>query len=522
MSDLLDQLLELPPEKRKAAMETMSPSALAVVREAAKRKDFERYRDDAAEFITDRLGETLWSKQHEICQALNTHGAVAVPACHAPGKSHLAARIVAWWTMSWPVGTAQAITTATNFRTVRNQLWPHIRRVQKKHKLPGRCNLTEWWIGEELVSYGFASAEQDPEGIQGIHVPHLLVVVDEAGGISHQLGAAFDSLSSTKNVRLLLIGNPSIDEEDTWFQRCCESTDYKTIRLPADATPNFTGEEAGDCHSCTDSEHRPHSVAEHLTDPSWVVKVERDYGPDSPYVEARVHARFPDIVTNRTIPTSWAEMAKENDTVMEGRQVRLGVDVASDGGDELAIARMDGFHIRLVHRSSGAANANATDVAKIILDEIREAEKAQKLLDPDGQVRVKVDADGLGWGVVSTLQTWGLESLHNSVIVPVKSGMTARDPEKFSNQKAEMWWGFRQSLQPEEGSEAGEYWLDVDDVSIAQITSPKYRSDSKGRVVIESKKELRQRGLRSPDRAEAIVLAPYEPPRAKKRVRLIV
>lgn len=503
-------------------MRTLSPSALAVVREAAKRKDLEKYRDDAALFITDRLKETLWSRQWDICNALKDHSGVAVPACHAPGKSHLAARIVAWWCMSWPVGTAQAITTATNFRTVRNQLWPHIRRVHKRHGLPGRCNLTEWWIGEELVSYGFASAEQDPEGIQGIHVPHLLVVVDEAGGISHALGAAFDSLSSTKNVRILLIGNPSIDEEDTWFQRCCESPDYKTIRLPAEATPNFTGEDSGRCQACADSAQREHSVAEHLTDPSWVKKVERDYGIESAYVEARVHARFPDIVTNRTIPTTWAELAKENEDVDQGRFVKLGVDVASDGGDELVVARAVGNVVRIVHKSSGADNANAVDVAQKVLVEIREAETIQKKLDPDTQVRVKVDADGLGWGVVSTLQTWGLEQIHNSVIVPVKAGEKARDPEKYSNQKAEMWWNLRESLQPDEGDEVGSLWLDVDDITMAQIVSPKYSSDSKGRVVIESKKQLRQRGLRSPDRAEAVVLSLYEPPRKRKKARILV
>ena len=54
--------------------------------------------------------------------------------------------------------------------------------------------------------------------------------------------------------------------------------------------------------------------------------------------------------------------------------------------------------------------------------------------------------------------------------------------------------------------------LDIDRRTLAQLSAPLYKSDSSGRIKIESKIEMKRRGTTSPDRAEAILLALYEPP----------
>jgi len=78
------------------------------------------------------------------------------------------------------------------------------------------------------------------------------------------------------------------------------------------------------------------------------------------------------------IPLSWAEMSTENEDFMSGETIQLGVDVASDGGDEFAIAWNDGGKLSVRHNSSGAANANAVDVAGVILQQIHAAEKIHR------------------------------------------------------------------------------------------------------------------------------------------------
>lgn len=429
-------------------------------------------------------------------------------------NTHLAARLVAWWVSAWPVGTSQVVTTATTFRTVKAQLWPHIRTVQDRHGLPGRTTMVEWKVGREMVAFGFSASDTDPEAVQGFHKSHLLVVVDEAGGISHAIGGALNSLMTGTHARLLAIGNPSSDEQDTWFEKVCASPEWNTIRIAVEDTPNFTGEDAGECRSCPRGVP-PHPVASHLVDEDWRRVTVAEYGEGDPYVVAKVHAQFPEIVANRTIPLAWIDEANKlgRESPFTGTRVRLGVDIASDGGDEMAISRVVGMHGTVEHHESGRSLANSVDVAGIILNHIREAEELAKELGSTEKVRVKVDVIGLGWGPVSTLQRWGEEGMHGAEVVGVNVGEKAKAPDRFINQRAEMWWEMRELLQPQAGTgDKPAATLNVDTRTAKQLGDPTHKTSSGGRRQIESKALLRQRGRKSPDRAESLLLAFYEPP----------
>jgi hypothetical protein len=504
------------PEQRKAVLHTLNSDqrvALTVLMDDYVSRPWQRYTNDPVGFVTDVLGESAWSKQREILTSIRDNKRTAVPACHAPGKSHIAARAVAWWCSVHPPGTALAITTATTFRQVRAILWPHIRRVINRHGLPGEALTTEWKINGDIAAFGFSAGDNDEAAVQGIHVPHLLIVVDEAGGISHQLGQAFEALMTGSHTRLLTIGNPATDVESSWFEKCCSSPLYNVIRIGAHDTPNFTGEDAGLCKSCPPGV-QAHGVATHLVDREWVDDVTQEFGTDSSFVEARVLARFPTHIANKVIPITWLEDAESNETQIQSQEIRLGVDIASDGGDEFVIALADGYTVSVVHHTAGKANENAVDVAGVILSWIHKAQELHAERGVRSLVRVKVDTIGVGWGVVSTLQKWFEEGRHSSEIVPVNVAERASSAERFYNQRAEMWWNARTLFQPREvdGVTQQDVRLDVDRRTIAQLTGPMYASDSAGRITIEKKSELKRRGVPSPDRAEAVLLALFEPP----------
>ncbi len=518
---LVDQILTASPTERKrifAGLNGDEKQALAILLEDAQSNPWRRFENDPVGFVTEGLGETVWSKQEEILRSVQTHKRTAVPACHAPGKSHIAARAVSWWTSVHPPGTALAVTTAPTFRQVRNVLWPHIRRTVDRHKLPGETNQVEWRIGNELVAYGFANSD-DEAAVQGMHAPHLLIVIDEAGGISDILGRALEALMTGGHTRLLVIGNPPTDNEMSWFERCCNSPLYNVIEIGAYDTPNFTGEDAGICKACP-ANVPPHPVAQHLVDKDWVEDVVGEFGDESAFVEARVHAKFPRNSTNRVIPYMWVEAAAENEEPIFDQKIKLGVDVASDGGDEMVVARADGFHCYITHRSSGSENANAIDVSGKILTEIKSAEAEHKKRGIRDQVVVKVDETGMGWGVVGLLEKWGDEGKHHSEIIGVLVGNTARARTKFVNQRAEMWWNARELLQPRmEGKDTvQDVSLENDRRLLSQLSQPQYSTDSSGRIAIERKKDMKRRGVSSPDRAEAVLLALYDPPNRSKRL----
>ena len=86
-------------------------------------------------------------------------------------------------------------------------------------------------------------------------------------------------------------------------------------------------------------------------------------------------------------------------------------------------------------------------------------------------------------------------------VTQVNVGERAENSEKFFNKKAEIYWAAR--MRAEAGDMAGL----VDERAIAQLVGIRYSHNSRGQVVIESKEDARKRGVKSPDRAEAIILA---------------
>lgn len=498
----VERLLAASPEARARALAGLSPAERARLARwlevTARARRLAGYASDPVGFVHDVLGETTWSRQREIMSAVARHQRTAVPASHSVSKTHTAARIVSWWVSVHAPGTAQVITTAPTFRQVRNVLWPHVRRLRERHDLPGETNLTEWKIGEELVAFGFSAADNDEAAVQGFHAPNMLIVVDEAGGVGHVLGDALEGLTTGGNTRMLLIGNPPTDEEGSWFERACHDPMYETITVPASASPNLSGEEVGLCRVCP-PEVEPHSLATHLVDQEWVDQQTRRFGPGSPFVEARVHARFPRGVADKVIPWTWLESARQRDG--EPGQVRLGVDVAADGGDEFVVAKADVWRVSILHRSSGEANASQVDVAGVV----------RRLAQEHRAAAVKIDAVGIGRGTADLLATWQREGLLGECrVVPVNVAERASDPSRWRNQRAEMWWNGRELLREQHLGLAG-----VDDDTAAQLAGPRYATDSAGRIQIESKDSLKRRGLSSPDRAEAVLLAVFEPPRTK-------
>ncbi|MBO1418111.1 hypothetical protein J0670_26330, partial [Streptomyces sp. FH025] len=266
---------------------------------------------------------------------------------------------------------------------------------------------------------------------------------------------------------------------------------------------------------------------------------------DAPFVQAKVHARFPRGGQARAIPSSWVERASDNPEpdgpdyvalntlgldgetsayrVRRGAWVRLGVDVAADGGDEFAIARSVGDLVELRHATAGQDNADPVVVAGVVLREIKAAQDLAAALGSTAPVRVKIDGVGIGWGVAGLLEAWRREGLHRAEIVTVlASESTGRDDEaatlRPSNKRDEMWLAMRSLLSPHG---QGSLRLRVDRRTQAQLSGPKLETNSGGRTVIESKRSMRRRGVSSPDRAEAVLLAPYEPLTGRRRVRVI-
>jgi phage terminase large subunit len=159
-------------------------------------------------------------------------------------------------------------------------------------------------------------------------------------------------------------------------------------------------------------------------------------------------------------------------------------------------------------------------------DTTRTAEKFAAYAEAQNVTSIKYDTIGVGRGVASTMRRLAIESIPVDVgksptraVMP--NGRKARD--LFRNLKAELWWILRSKLNKThdhflwlstDGEQGAEYPLDellllpLDDAQlIKELSIPGYKTLETGKIQIEGKDELRRRGVSSPDRADALVLA---------------
>lgn len=115
--------------------------------------------------------------------------------------------------------------------------------------------------------------------------------------------------------------------------------------------------------------------------------------------------------------------------------------------------------------------------------------------------RVVVDKVGVGAGVVDRLAELGYR------VEPFNGGRSPRDGDRFLNRRAEAYWHLRDLL------ERGEIAVPADEALADELLAQVWRPTADGKVMLESKETLRGRIGRSPDRADAVVMAFAEPTR---------
>jgi hypothetical protein len=109
---------------------------------------------------------------------------------------------------------------------------------------------------------------------------------------------------------------------------------------------------------------------------------------------------------------------------------------------------------------------------------------------------INVDSAGIGWNMYTHLN-----DVFPGIAHPINVGESPYDPEKYANLKAELYWGLRMRAQ------AGDLSGSMDEKLIGQLAGIRYKHNARGQIVIESKEDARKRGVKSPDRAEAVMLA---------------
>lgn len=477
---------------------------LTLMDRLARRFEAPRVHPDPVRWAEDVVDAELYSKQREILRLIEFVPKLAVPSCHSSGKTRTAALAAARFLAKYPPGTARVVTTAPSGGQVRGVIWNEINAIfdhaneKRRGALPGRVNQTEWWIGNWMAGVGRKPKDRPktdnevraPETFQGLHAEHLLVIIDEAGGVPDELWIGVDTLVTNVGAKILAIGNP--DDPETEFARVIgnalepddagEYNDWTVVKIPAWETPNLSGEPVASLLNRV------------LLSREWVADKRRKWGEDSGLWAAKVAADFPSasqLTVVRVIDATAARYGLDADDLRGFEDVQLGVDIAaSETGDETVVRERRGR--RLLRRWS-CRSKEPEDVTELIVQAQRES----------GATLIHVDATGVGFGFLSDVR----KEVPGVSVQPFVAAARATDPGQYENRRAEAHWYLRDELRRHalDMSETE----DADD-AIAQLTTVRYRIKN-GRIVVEAKDDIRRRTGRSPDDADAIILAVLPP-----------
>lgn len=422
------------------------------------------------------LRQDVWAQQEAILRSVAQNRRTAVKACHASGKSFIAASAVLWWLSRYADGIV--VTTAPTWTQVEKVLWGEIHKAVQRSRLAFPApSKTELRLGPGNYAIGLSTNE----GVrfQGFH-GRLLIVLDEAPGVAGDIWESIEGIRAGGDVHLLALGNPTIASGPFYDAFTANREGWATFTISAFDSPNLAGLSLDELLALRDEEldvaPRPYLVTRR-----WVHEKHREWGPGHPLWEARVLGQFPAQAEDALISLAWLEGAARRLGLDTGSPVTAGLDVAGPGEDETVLVIAEGTRIVAQH-AWAQPDPRGEVVAKL-------APYGDRL------EAVSVDSVGIGYYVAKHLEDLGYP------VQMINVGEATSDRERYRNLKAELFWALRQRFQ--DGDVAGL----TDERTIGQLAGIRYRHNARGQIEIEPKEEARKRGVKSPDRAEAVMLA---------------
>lgn len=435
----------------------------------------ETYRNDPAGYFADILGSPGDVWQVEVAESVRDNKRTAVSSGHGIGKTREGAMIVHWFLATRP--HPAIVCTANTEDQLAKKLWRELLKVNN-----GAKN-REWfeWKAKTFTMFNdptaqavaLAWSEGNSEAFAGTHEKHVLGLFDEASAIARVIFNVFEGAMTTDGARWLLLGNPTRNEG--FFYDACHGK--LAARRPGDV-------ERGLWKSFVVP-----SSASKWVDPTWVERMKAMLGEQSDEYRVRVLGLPPRFDAEQFIPREHVNQAMERVVPMFDRwPLVLGIDVGHSHDRSVIVPRRGRVvpdAIRIIR------GERTTDFARRIADEIRFYRDDQGL-----EAQCVIEEIGMGIGVVETLEDMG----YAHQVWGVQTGSPARENELYSNLRCEMWAELKDWL---EGSVSLPNNPELNDDLCSVKRKP---SGGNNKLRLETKDEMRRRGIRSPDVGDALAL----------------
>ena len=398
---------------------------------------------------------------------------MAVSSGRGIGKSALVSWLVIWM-LSTRIGST-TIVSANSETQLRSVTWAEITKwlalslnshwfeVSATRVMPAKwlTELVERDLKKGTRYWGVEGrlwSEENPDAYAGVHnFDGVMLIFDEASGISDAIWAVAAGFftENTPNRFWMAFSNP---RRNTGYF-------YEAFNAKRD----FWRNKVVDARSVEG------------TDKAVYEQIIQEYGPDSVQAHVEVYGEFPSAGDDQFIPVYLVDDATQRPRYKDATApIIIGVDPARFGADATVIAVRQGRDLNLIKRYRG------DDTMEIVGRVIEAIEEFNPTL-------VVIDEGGLGAGIVDRLKEQRYKQVKG-----VNFGNKSTKPIMYGNKRAEMWGNMREWLKTAS--------VPTDKLLKSDLTSPKVKPDSKGTIFLEGKKEMKARGLASPDAADAIAV----------------
>ena len=412
-----------------------------------------------------RLGERLRAGETSVQEAIQE----AIASGHGIGKSALVSWVILW-AMSTMEDTRGVVTANTEsqlktktwaelskwHRLSINKHWFHftataLYSVDKEHERSWRIDMVPW-------------SERNTEAFAGLHNEgkRVLLIFDEASAIPDKIWEVSEGALTDENTEIIwfVFGNPT--RNTGRFRQCFGKLKHRWG------------------HSQIDSREVEGTNKAQLQ--KWV----DDYGEDSDFVRVRVRGRFPRASNMQFI---------SNDLVFEAQKreerwnitdpLLMMLDIARGGDDNCVIRFRRGLDAKSIKpiKIPGSEVRDSMKLVSLVVETINEKK-------PD---YFFYDGTGVGGPVGDRIKQLGY------TVFEVQFGSASPDP-KYANLRAYMWGKAKDWLQSGGA-------IDQDEVLETDLTSVEYFHNKKDQLCLESKEDMKARGLASPDDGDALAMS---------------
>lgn len=426
-----------------------------------------RWRSDPIAFVREVLKAEPDNWQREALEAYATHDRISIRSGHGVGKSTLFSWIILHYVHThFP---CKVPVTGSNFDQLKATLWSEVQSWLRK--MP-QAMQNEWDVTtegmklkaapeESFVALRTASPER-AQNLAGFHSQNVLVVVDEASAVADLIFEVLQGALTTAGAKLVMAGNPT-QVSGTFYNSHHVNRDiYKCLHV-----------------NCEDSAR---------VSPAWVQEQENLYGRDSNVFAVRVLGNFPSEDDDGVIPLSLVESAVDRDVQARDVAPIWGVDPARFGDDRSTLARRQGNV--LLGPVQWWRGKDTEELAGLVYD---------AYIGTPADLRpshICVDTIGIGAGVYDKLVR---DQRIKAGIVSVNVAESPSRRGDYPRLRDQLWFDMRDWFGHRDVR------LPKDDALVGELTVPRYTYVG-GKRKVESKDEMKKRGVRSPDLAEALLM----------------